>query len=72
MRELKDESLEFSVVIAEIQTFFEPVFDAMAYSAEMATDPLFTGFLVDTISTSDKLVRYGKNNSIFDVIRITV
>ncbi len=29
---------------------------------EMVANPLFTGFLVDTISTSDKLTRYGVNN----------
>lgn len=34
----------------------------MAHSAEIAENPLFTGFWVDTVSTSDKLVKYGKNN----------
>jgi len=28
----------------------------------MPSEPLFTGFLVDTIKTTDKPTRYGKNN----------
>jgi len=34
LKNIKDESLEFSVVIAEIQTFLEPVFDAMVNENE--------------------------------------
>lgn len=34
----------------------------MFHSPEMPENPLFTGFLVDTIKTTDKPTRYGKNN----------
>ena len=34
LKNIKEESLEFSVVIAEIQTFLEPVFDAMVNEDE--------------------------------------
>ncbi len=34
MKNIKDNTLEFSVVIAEIQTFLEPVFDAIVNAEE--------------------------------------
>lgn len=34
MKNIKDDTLEFSVVIAEIQTFLEPVFDAIVNEDE--------------------------------------
>ena len=34
MKTIKDKTLEFSFVIAEIQTFLEPVFDAIANEKE--------------------------------------
>jgi len=34
LKNIKEDSLEFSVVIAEIQTFLEPVFDAMVNEDE--------------------------------------
>lgn len=34
----------------------------MFHSSEMPSEPLFTGFWVDVIKTTDKPTRYGKNN----------
>ena len=34
LKNIKDNTLEFSVVIAEIQTFLEPVFDAIVNEEE--------------------------------------
>ena len=34
MKNIKEESIEFPVVIAEIQTFLEPVFDAIMNEEE--------------------------------------
>lgn len=34
LKNIKDNTLEFSVVIAEIQTFLEPVFDAIVNAEE--------------------------------------
>ena len=34
LKNIKDDTLEFSVVIAEIQTFLEPVFDAIVNEEE--------------------------------------
>ena len=34
LKNIKDDSLEFSAVIAEIQTFLEPVFDAIVNEKE--------------------------------------
>lgn len=34
LKNIKDDTLDFSVVITEIQTFLEPVFDAMVKEVE--------------------------------------
>lgn len=34
----------------------------MCHFTEMPEKTVFMGFLVDTINTTDKLTRYGKNN----------
>lgn len=34
----------------------------MFHSLKMAEKPMFEGFLIDTLHTTDKLTRYGKNN----------
>lgn len=36
----------------------------MCHFAEMPEKPMFIGFLVDTINTTDKLTRYRKNNKV--------
>ena len=36
----------------------------MFHNAKVDRYPLFTGFLIHTITTTDKVVKYGENNKI--------
>ena len=36
----------------------------MFQNAQTAQTPCFSGFLVHTLSTSDKVMKYGKNNQV--------
>ena len=36
----------------------------MFHSAKSNKTPLFTGFLIHTLTTTDKVVKYGENNKI--------
>lgn len=36
----------------------------MFHSVKLSKNPLFAGFLIHTLTTTDKVVKYGENNKI--------